>query len=171
MSELPQSVVSESKLIVREWGVYIEFLLSSHAYLQLMLCAWVSDDLPVVDSLHERPVPYHCPKVVIGFAEKQVSAISAELYFSRGVLWVPCEFIGVLLPPIDMMKTHNWMLMCRILDYLIVHELYQWLIHHLFLLFTISLDVFKRIRATPFIISHIMGYFITSKRSVNSFLT
>jgi len=93
MPDLSESVVGETKLIIWERGVYIELLLRSNSDLKFMLSAWVGDDFPIVHALHEWAISYHSPEVVVWFTEEQVTAISAELDFSRGILWIPSELL------------------------------------------------------------------------------
>ena len=63
-----------------------------------MLSPRISHDLPVMNSFGERTITNYSPEVVIGFTEEEVSTISTELDFSRGVLRIPCEFIGEIVP-------------------------------------------------------------------------
>jgi hypothetical protein len=44
-------------------------------------------------ALHEWAISYHSPEVVVRFTQEKVTAISAELDFSRGVFWVPSELL------------------------------------------------------------------------------
>lgn len=56
MAELTETIVGETELIVREGRVDIELLLGCHSDLKFVLGACVSNNLPIVNSVRERPV-------------------------------------------------------------------------------------------------------------------
>jgi hypothetical protein len=89
VSELTEPIVREPELIVTEGAVHIELLLRSHAYLQFVLGARVSHDLPVVDAIGEGPVGDQRAEVVVGLVEEGVAAILRKLDLLRGVVRVP----------------------------------------------------------------------------------
>ena len=67
MPQLSKSVVSETKLIIREGLVNIKRLLSSDSDFKLMFSARVGYNLPVMDAIKEGPIGRDGSKVVIGF--------------------------------------------------------------------------------------------------------
>jgi len=93
VSELSEPIVRESELIVTEGAVHIELLLRRHAYLQLMLSAWVRHDLPIVHAIGEGAVGDQRPEVVIRFVQEGVTPVFRKLDFFRGVVGVPGEIV------------------------------------------------------------------------------
>ena len=75
MSQLAETIVCETKLVVRETGVDIESLLSCNSDLELVLRSGISDYLPVMDTSEEGAVRNHSPEVVVSLIQKRVSIV------------------------------------------------------------------------------------------------
>ena len=78
MPQLPKSVEAKAEIIVAESVRNAKLLLSGNPNFKFMLSACVSNNLPVVLTVHERPIRDHCPEEVVGLVEERVAIVTRE---------------------------------------------------------------------------------------------
>ena len=95
MPQLPKSVEAKAEIIVTESVRNAKLLLSGHPNFKFMLSARVSNNLPVVLTVHERPIRDHCPEEVVSLVEERVAIVTGEGDFFGWVVGVPAELMDV----------------------------------------------------------------------------
>ena len=83
MPQLTQSVIRESKFVIRERLVHIECFLCCHADLQLMLGTRIGYDLKVMDTVEKWSIRGDCPEVVVSLVQERMPEI-----------WTECDILG-----------------------------------------------------------------------------
>ena len=81
MSKLSKAIEAKAKIVVAEGVRYAEFLLSGDPDLQLVLSSCISNNLPVVLTVHERSIRNHCPEQIVCLVEERMSIVTGEGYF------------------------------------------------------------------------------------------
>lgn len=97
MPELAQSVVGESKFVIRKRLINVEGFLGRHSDLELVLGPGIGNNLEVVNAVEEGPVRGYGPKVIIGFIQEGMSEIWTERYLLRRSFRIPSELRPLIL--------------------------------------------------------------------------
>lgn len=92
MSQLPDSVEAEAKLIVAKGARRGKSLLSRYPNFKLVFSPGIGNNFPVVDSLHERLVSNHSPKEIVLFVQKCMPSVLAQMDLFRRQRTVPTKF-------------------------------------------------------------------------------
>lgn len=95
MSQLAKAIETKAEVIVAECIADTEFLLCSHSDLELVLCPSICNDLPVVLTIHEGSVRYHCSEQVISLKEECMAIITGEGNLFGWIVGVPAKLMNV----------------------------------------------------------------------------
>ena len=83
MSQLSKAIEAKTKIVVTEGIRNAELLLSGDPDLELMFSSCVSNNFPVVLTVHERSIRNHCPEKIVSLVEECMSVVTRESYFLR----------------------------------------------------------------------------------------
>ena len=76
MPQLSKTIEAKAKVVVAESVRNAELLLSGDTNLKLVLSTRVSNNLPVVLTIHKRSIRNHCPEKIVGLVEECMSVVA-----------------------------------------------------------------------------------------------